>query len=360
EQTLNAMLVEMDGLESRSGVIVLAATNRPDVLDPALLRPGRFDRQVVMDLPDIHGRRQILDIHAKNIRLSSNADLDIIARTTPGFSGADLANLCNEAALLAARANKEEVTQIEFEEARDKVSYGRERKSRKITERERRLTAYHEAGHALVALHMEHATPVHKVTIIPRGQSYLGATFTMPKEDVYTRSRLELLAEMAMTMGGRVAEEQIFGDITTGASADIEHATRLARMMVCSFGMVEGIGPVRYGEFRNHPHSRIDAPMPDSLGNETAREIDIAIRNLVKDALETARNLLKENAGELEKLAQALLEKETLDIAEINELLGRTETAAVNDGIVIAPVETAEDNAEEIAAEEVKENADGE
>ena len=352
EQTLNAMLVEMDGLESRSGVIVLAATNRPDVLDPALLRPGRFDRQVVMDLPDIAGRRQILDIHAKNIRLSEKADLDVIARTTPGFSGADLANLCNEAALLAARANKEEVTQVELEEARDKVSYGRERKSRKITERERRLTAYHEAGHALVALHMEHATPVHKVTIIPRGQSYLGATFTMPKEDVYTRSRLELLAEMAMTMGGRVAEEQIFGDITTGASADIEHATRLARMMVCSFGMVEGIGPVRYGEFRNHPHSRIDAPMPDSLGNETAREIDIAIRNLVKDALETARNLLKENAGELEKLAQALLEKETLDIAEINTLLGRAETSAAGDGEVIAP--------EEAALEEVKENADGE
>ena len=174
----------------------------------------------------------------------------------------------------------------------------------------------------------------------------------MPKEDVYTRSRLELLAEMAMTMGGRVAEEQIFGDITTGASADIEHATRLARMMVCSFGMVDNIGPVRYGEFRNHPHSRIDAPMPDSLGNETAREIDMAIRNLVKDALETARKLLKENADELEKLAQALLEKETLDIAEINTLLGRAETSAAGDGEVIAP--------EEAALEEVKENADGE
>ena len=353
EQTLNAMLVEMDGLESRSGVIVLAATNRPDVLDPALLRPGRFDRQVVMDLPDINGRRQILDIHAKNIKLSDKADLDVVARTTPGFSGADLANLCNEAALLAARANKEEVTQTELEEARDKVSYGRERKSRKITDRERRLTAYHEAGHALVALHMEHATPVHKVTIIPRGQSYLGATFTMPKEDVYTRSRLELLAEMAMTMGGRVAEEQIFGDITTGASADIEHATRLARMMVCSFGMVDGIGPVRYGEFRNHPHSRIDAPMPDSLGNETAREIDMAIRDLVKDALETARKVLKENADELEKFAQALLEKETMDISEINELLGRTEkNDSADDGVVIAP--------EEVEAEEVAENADGE
>lgn len=356
EQTLNAMLVEMDGLESRNGVIVLAATNRPDVLDPALLRPGRFDRQVVMDLPDIHGRRQILDIHVKNIRLDENIDLDVIARTTPGFSGADLANLCNEAALLAARTNKEKVTQSELEEARDKVSYGRERKSRKITERERKLTAYHEAGHALVALHSEHATPVHKVTIIPRGHAYLGATFTMPKEDVYTRSRLELLAEMAMAMGGRVAEEQIFGDITTGASADIEHVTRLARMMVCSYGMVEGIGPVRYGEFRNHPHSRIDAPPPDSLGNETAREIDLAIRNLVNDALNTARQILKDNADELEKLAQALLEKETLDIAEIDLLLGRNVSPAVS--------ENAEDGeiteSEEIAVEEVKENVDGE
>ena len=356
EQTLNAMLVEMDGLESRSGVIVLAATNRPDVLDPALLRPGRFDRQVVMDLPDIHGRRQILDIHAKNIRLDESIDLDIIARTTPGFSGADLANLCNEAALLAARSNKEKITQAELEEARDKVSYGRERRSRKITERERRLTAYHEAGHALVALHSEHATPVHKVTIIPRGQAYLGATFTMPKEDVYTRSRLELLAEMAMCMGGRVAEEQIFGDITTGASADIEQVTRLARMMVCSFGMVEGIGPVRYGEFRNHPHSRIDAPLPDSLGNETAREIDLAIRTLVNDALNTARQILKDNADELEKLAQALLTKETLDISEINLLLGRSEAAVVNENteeaVTVAP--------EENTVEDTKENVDGE
>lgn len=324
EQTLNAMLVEMDGLESRTGVIVLAATNRPDVLDPALLRPGRFDRQVVMDLPDIKGRRQILDIHARNIKLGANIDLDIVARTTPGFSGADLANLCNEAALLAARENREEVTQKDLEEARDKVSYGRERKSRKITERERVLTAYHEAGHTLVALHMEHSTPIHKVTIIPRGQSYLGATFTMPKEDVYTRSKLELLADMAMAMGGRVAEELKFGDITTGASADIEHTTRIARQMVCAYGMTEEIGPVRYGEFRNHPHARVDAPLPDSLGEETAREIDLQIRKFVKEALDTARKILSENYNELEILSQELLKKETLDISEINVLLGRT------------------------------------
>lgn len=340
EQTLNAMLVEMDGLESRSGVIVLAATNRPDVLDPALLRPGRFDRQVVMDLPDILGRRQILNIHVKNIKLSDNINLDVVARTTPGFSGADLANLCNEAALLAARNNRDSVIQSDLEEARDKVSYGRERKSRKITDKERTLTAYHEAGHTLVALHMEHATPIHKVTIIPRGQAYLGATFTMPKEDVYTRSKLELLADMAMAMGGRVAEELKFSDITTGASADIEHVTRIARMMVCSYGMTDEIGPIRYGEFRNHPHSRIDAPMPDSLGEETAREIDMQIRKLIKEALETAREILKTNYAELETLSQALLKKETLDITEINELLGRpnNDDEQSIDSIVVAPV----------------------
>ncbi|MGE4564950.1 MAG: ATP-dependent zinc metalloprotease FtsH, partial [Victivallaceae bacterium] len=209
EQTLNAMLVEMDGLASRSGVIVLAATNRPDVLDPALLRPGRFDRQIVMDLPDIVGRRKILDVHVKAIKVDGTVDLDVIARTTPGFSGADLANLCNEAALLAARYNRDAVTGKDMEEARDKVCYGRERRSRKIIDRERRLTAYHEAGHALVAIHSPHATPVHKVTIIPRGQAYLGATCMMPKEDVYTHSRLEILDEMAVSMGGRVAEELV-------------------------------------------------------------------------------------------------------------------------------------------------------
>lgn len=323
EQTLNAMLVEMDGLESRTGVIVLAATNRPDVLDPALLRPGRFDRQVVMDLPDINGRRQILDVHVRKIKVAPDLNLDVIARTTPGFSGADLANLCNEAALLAARKNQEAVTQADMEEARDKVSYGRERRSRKITERERKLTAYHEAGHALVALHNPHCTPVHKVTIIPRGQAYLGATFTMPKEDVYTRSKLELEAEMAMTMGGRAAEELIFGDITTGASADIDHLTAIAKRMVCIFGMTDKLGPVKVGSFPAHPHVRIDMPPEEPCSQETAREIDLEIRRLVNGALDTARSVLREFRDELEKLAQALLERETLSIDEINQLLGR-------------------------------------
>ena len=332
EQTLNAMLVEMDGLESRNGVIVLAATNRPDVLDPALLRPGRFDRQVVMDLPDIAGRRKILEVHVKKIKVAEGVDLDVIARTTPGFSGADLANICNEAALLAARRGKESVSQAELEEARDKVSYGSERRSRKITDRERRLTAYHEAGHALVALHDEHCTPVHKVTIIPRGQAYLGATFTMPKEDVYTKSKLELEAEMAMSMGGRAAEELVMGDITTGASADIQHLTEIAKRMVCIFGMTDIIGPAKVGDFSVHPHLRIDGPVPDQLAPETAREIDLEIRRLVNTALEKARNCLTEHRDELEKLAQALLERETLSIDEIDVLLGRKpaepETAA--------------------------------
>ena len=324
EQTLNAMLVEMDGLSSRNGVIVLAATNRPDVLDPALLRPGRFDRQVVMDLPDIKGRRQILAIHAAKIRLADNVDLDVITRNTPGFSGADLANLCNEAALLAARYNQEFVMQKDLEEARDKVCYGSERRSRKINDRERRMVAYHEAGHALIALHNDKCTPVHKVTIIPRGDAYLGATYTLPEEDLYLRSKLEYEAEMAMTMGGRAAEELIFGDITTGASGDIAQLTSMARKMVCIFGMSDKIGPTKVGDFSVHPHLRIDGPQPDQLAPETAREIDLEIRRLVNTAIDTAREVLKTHRDELEKLAETLLEKETLSIEEINVLLGRT------------------------------------
>ncbi len=320
EQTLNAMLVEMDGLESRTGVIVLAATNRPDVLDPALLRPGRFDRQIVMDLPDIEGRRKILEVHVKKIKTDSSVDLDVIARTTPGFSGADLANLCNEAALLAARYNREAVNASDMEEARDKVCYGRERRSRRIVERERRLTAYHEAGHALVAIHCEHATPVHKVTIIPRGQAYLGATFMMPKEDVYTKSKLEMLDDMAVSMGGRVAEELVFGDITSGASADIDHATRVARGMVCIYGMT-GLGPVKYADANIHPHMRVDMPPQDSLSPETAREIDLEIRSLINNAHSRATELLTRYREQLEKLSAALLERETLDISEIEVLL---------------------------------------
>ncbi len=346
EQTPNAMLVEMDGLESRNGVIVLAATNRPDVLDPALLRPGRFDRQVVMDLPDINGRKQILEVHIKKIKADDSVNLDIIARTTPGFSGADLANLCNEAALLAARRNKSEVSHSDMEEARDKVSYGAERRSRKINDRERKLTAYHEAGHTLVALHNEYCVPVHKVTIIPRGQSALGATFMMPKEDTYTKSKLELKAMMAMSLGGRAAEEIVFGDITTGAAADIQHLTDIARKMVCQFGMSD-LGPVKMGDFTNHPHMRIDGVPPDGISNETEREIDLAVRELVNEAYTAAKNCLNEHRDQLETITAALLEKETISIDEINEMLGLTqpeetaetiETAAAGN----APEETVE------------------
>ena len=343
EQTLNAMLVEMDGLESRNGVIVLAATNRPDVLDPALLRPGRFDRQVVMDLPDITGRRQILDVHVKKIKVADSIDLDVIARTTPGFSGADLANLCNEAALLAARRNKDEITQDELEEARDKVSYGTERRSRRINDRERKLTAYHEAGHTLVALHNEYCVPVHKVTIIPRGQSALGATFMMPKEDTYTKSKLELKAMMAMSLGGRAAEEIVFGDVTTGASADIEHLTGIARKMVCQFGMSK-LGPIKMGDFTNHPHMRIDGLPPDGISNETEREIDMEVRALIDEAYKNALNCLTEHRDQLDKIAEELLVKETISIAQINELLGLTPASENSSGSVAAEpaVETGE------------------
>jgi len=328
EQTLNAMLVEMDGLENRSDVIVLAATNRPDVLDPALLRPGRFDRQVVLDLPDIHGRRQILAVHSKNIRLNPEVNLDTVAQTTAGFSGADLANLCNEAALLAARQNRDSVLQIDMEEARDKVCFGRERRSRRITERERRLTAYHEAGHALTGLYCEHCEPLHKVTIIPRGQAYLGATFSMPKEDTYTKSKLELFDQMTMSLGGRVAEELVIGDITTGAAQDIEVVSRLARMMVCVYGMNDRIGPIKYGDFRQHVHIRYDAPPVHETSEETAREIDVEVKKLVDSALDRVRRILNEHRGELEKLAQALLVRETLTAAEVDELLGRAPASA--------------------------------
>ncbi len=322
EQTLNAMLVEMDGLETQAGVIVIAATNRPDVLDPALLRPGRFDRQIVLDLPDIKGRRQVLDVHIKNIRITKDVDLDTIAKTTPGFSGADLANLCNEAALLAARNDREAANQDDMEEARDKVRWGRERRSRTINERERKLTAYHEAGHTLMAMYCEHATPVHKVTIIPRGRAYLGATMTMPTEDSYTQSRNELVDELAVLMGGRVAEELVFKDITSGASGDIEHASRIARLMVCAFGMNEEIGPIRYGDLTHPVYVRADQGQGDSYSQETAAKIDIQVQNIIGSALTRARKLLNEHYAELEKLAQELLEKESLTGEEVRVLLG--------------------------------------
>jgi len=322
EQTLNALLVEMDGLETGEGTIILAATNRPDVLDPALLRPGRFDRQVVMDLPDIKGRRQILDVHATKVKMEPKVDLDTLAKSTPGFSGADLANLINEAALLAARLNKKAVSMPELEEARDKVRWGRERRSRKISDQERRLTAYHEAGHTVVALNCSKSMPIHKVTIIPRGMAYLGATMQMPEEDKYTRSKQELLDEMTILMGGRAAEEIKIGDITSGASSDIEHATRIARLMVCSFGMSEKMGSVQYGGRNEHIYLGRDLIKSDGFSEDTAREIDTEIKRLIDSASQRAWQILNERQDKLELLAQKLLESETLDGAEIKKLLG--------------------------------------
>ena len=321
EQTLNAMLVEMDGLETQDGaVIVLAATNRVDVLDPALLRPGRFDRQIVIDLPDIRGRRQILGVHAKNIRLEPAADLDAIARSTPGFSGADLANLINEAALLAARNDRTAATQADLEEARAKVCFGRERRSRRIPEHERKLTAYHEAGHALVNIHCEHGTPLHKVTIIPRGQA-LGLTMMMDHIDRYSRTRNEMLDTIAMSLGGRVAEELVLDDISSGASQDIAHATDIAHAMVCAFGMSESMGTIKYGERSEHIYLGRDITRNESCSEETLREIDLEIKKIVTEQKVRATAILTEHRDQLEKLAEELLVRETMDAKQIYDLL---------------------------------------
>lgn len=324
EQTLNALLVEMDGLVSHEGVIILAATNRPDVLDPALLRPGRFDRQIILDLPDIKGRRKILDVHIKNIKVVDDIDLDIIAKGTPGFSGADLANLINEAALLAARNDREAAIMEDLEEARDKVRWGRERRSRRISDKERKITAYHEAGHALAALKFPNALPVHKVTIIPRGQA-LGATMHLPEEDRYTQSKSEMIDMIRVLMGGRVAEEIIFDEITSGAANDIKQATQTARMMVCAFGMNEKLGSIQYGQRSEHIYLGRDITKDEPYSEETAREIDLEIKKIVETCKTDTYNLLQGNRENLKKLAEELLEKETLDVKEIKKLIGLPE-----------------------------------
>jgi len=324
EQTLNALLVEMDGFEPNTGIIVIAATNRPDVLDPALLRPGRFDRQITLDLPDLKGRLGILRVHARKIKLAPEVDLEVIARGTPGFSGADLANLINEAALLAARQNKQWVELEDLEEARDKVRWGRERRSRTIDERDRRVTAFHEAGHALVGLLCEHATPLHKVTIVPRGTAFLGATMHLPEEDRYTRTRAELEDEMAMLMGGRVAERIMFDDLSTGAAMDIRQATELARKMVCQWGMSDRVGPLNFSGREEHIFLGRDILRSESFSEQTAREIDEEIRSFVERAEKRAEQLLTEHRDKLERLGRALLERETMTAEEIRSRLFET------------------------------------
>ncbi len=322
EQTLNQLLVEMDGFESNDGVILIAATNRPDVLDPALLRPGRFDRQVVVARPDVRGRVGIFKVHTKKIPLSPDVVLETLARGTPGFSGADLANLVNEAALLAARKNKKLVDMVDFESAKDKVLMGVERKSMVISEKERRVTAYHEGGHALVAKLIPGTDPIHKVTIIPRGRA-LGVTQQLPLEDKHNYPREFLWNEIAILMGGRVAEEIVLGEITTGAGNDIERATELARKMVCEWGMSDRLGPLTYGKREEMIFLGREIAQHQDYSESTAVEIDREVRRLVMENYEQARDLIKSRLPTLHALAAALLEKEVLDGPEIDAIVAR-------------------------------------
>ena len=322
EQTLNQILVEMDGFETNEGVIIIAATNRPDVLDPALLRPGRFDRQVVVPLPDIIGRQKILKIHAKKISLGPNVKLKTIAKGTPGFSGADLANLVNESALLAARKNKRIVTMEEFESAKDKVMMGAERKSMVMTEDDKKLTAYHEGGHAIVALNEKASDPIHKATIIPRGRA-LGVVWTLPERDKYSHSREYLEANISKAMGGRIAEELIFGHekVTSGASSDIQMATKLAKDMVTRFGMSIELGPLTYGENEDEVFLGRSITRHQQMSEETAKKVDSEIKKIIDAGYKRAKKILTEKIDDLHKLAKALILYETLTGDEIKDLI---------------------------------------
>src|SRR6195952_419378 len=322
EQTLNQLLVEMDGFEANEGVILIAATNRPDVLDPALLRPGRFDRQVVVPNPDVVGREQILKVHVRKVPLAPDINLKTIARGTPGFSGADLMNLVNEAALTAARRNKRMVTQSEFEEAKDKVMMGAERKSLVMTEEEKMLTAYHEGGHAIVGLNVIATDPIHKATIIPRGRA-LGMVMQLPERDKLSMSREQMTSRLAIMMGGRVAEELVFGreKVTSGASSDIEQATRLARMMVTRWGLSEALGTVSYGENQDEVFLGMSVSRTQNASEATVQKIDTEIRRFVEEGYNEATRILTEKRADLEALAKGLLEFETLSGDEIIDLL---------------------------------------
>ena len=322
EQTLNQILVEMDGFETNEGVVIIAATNRPDVLDPALLRPGRFDRQVVVPLPDIVGREQILKIHAKKISLGPNVKLKTIAKGTPGFSGADLANLVNESALLAARKNKRIVTMQEFEDAKDKVMMGAERKSMVMTEDDKKLTAYHESGHAIVALNEKASDPIHKATIIPRGRA-LGVVWTLPERDKYSHSREYLEANISKAMGGRIAEELIFGHekVTSGAASDIQIATKLAKDMVTRFGMSNELGPLTYGENEDEVFLGRSITRQQHMSEETAKKVDAEVKKIVDAGYKRAKKILTEKINDMHKLAKALILYETLTGDEIMDLI---------------------------------------
>jgi cell division protease FtsH len=320
EQTLNQLLVEMDGFEANEGVILIAATNRPDVLDPALLRPGRFDRQVVVPIPDLKGREAILKVHTRRTPLAQAVDLSVLARSTPGFSGADLENLVNEAALVAARVNRESVTMEDFEHAKDKVLMGTERKSLILSDRERTNTAYHEAGHTLVARLVPGTDPIHKVTIIPRGRA-LGLTQQLPLDERHTYPKDYLMSTLTVLLGGRAAEDLVFNQFTTGAGNDLERATDLARKMVCNWGMSEELGPITFGRREEHVFLGREISQSKDFSEETARLIDHAMKNLVEGAYQRAKDLLATNRAVLQALAQGLLERETLDSQEIDRII---------------------------------------
>jgi cell division protease FtsH len=333
EQTLNQMLVEMDGFESNEGVILIAATNRPDVLDPALLRPGRFDRQVVVPNPDVNGREKILRVHMRKVPLASDVDPKVIARGTPGFSGADLANLVNEAALLAARMGKRVVAMFEFEQAKDKVMMGAERRSLVMSDAEKKMTAFHEAGHAICALHLPECDPVHKATIIPRGRA-LGMVMSLPEGDRYSKSKAKCLDELTMAMGGRVAEEIIFGadKVSNGASGDIKMATNQTRMMVTEWGMSDKLGMIAYGDNSQEVFLGHSVTQNKNVSEATAREIDNEIKTVIDNAYARAKQILTENIDELHALANGLLEYETLGLDEIRQVLrGEKVIKKVND-----------------------------
>ena len=324
EQTLNQLLVEMDGFASNEGIIIIAATNRPDVLDPALLRPGRFDRQIVVDKPDVRGREAILKVHTKGKPIADDVNLDVLARRTPGFTGADLSNLVNEAALLAARRDKKKIYMAEMEEAIERVLAGPERKSHVMTDEEKRLTAYHEGGHTLVGLLLEHADPVHKVTIIPRGRAG-GYMLSLPKEDRSYRTRSELFDRIKVALGGRVAEEVVLGEISTGASSDIQQATQIIRSMIMQYGMSDTIGPIAYGEENHQVFLGRDFNRDRNYSEEVAGEIDREVRRYIEEAYEACRVIITENREKLDLIANALLERETLNASELEELMTKGE-----------------------------------
>ena len=321
EQTLNQLLVEMDGFAANEGIIIMAATNRPDILDPALLRPGRFDRQIVVDKPDVRGRLAILKVHTKGKPVDKDADLDILARRTPGFTGADLSNLVNEAALLSARRNKKKIFMSELEESIERVMAGPERKSKVMSDNEKKLTAYHEGGHTLVGMLLPNADPVHKVTIIPRGRAG-GYTLMLPKEDRSYATRSELMDKLKVAMGGRVAEEVMLGEISTGASQDIQQASRIVRGMITQYGMSDVLGPIAFGESQDHQvFLGRDFNHQRNYSEEVACEIDKEVRRYIEDAYEACRKIITDNRDKLELIAQALMERETLEASELEELV---------------------------------------